>query len=295
MSLPPFKLNNGLSIPALGYGLGTANFKSAPGDLDEATVNATVTAIKTGILHLDGAEVYGNEEELGKAIRNSGLPRSQFYVTTKLFAEDPAPAEQFLRKSLQKLGLDYVDLYLIHQPFAANDDPKILQTRWAELEALHDAGLTRSIGVSNYLQSHLEPVLATARIPPAVNQIEFHPHLQHGNLLEFHRKHGILTQAYAPLTPLTHEIPGGNAVKLIWQRLAGKYNVSDSAIGLRWVLDQGVLPITTSKRKERLESLLEDLPRFKLTENEISEINKAGETVHYRVWWRNKIANDDHR
>ncbi|KAL5630455.1 hypothetical protein BROUX41_000327 [Berkeleyomyces rouxiae] len=295
MSAASFTLNNSVSIPALGYGLGTARFKSQPGDLDETTVKYTVTAIRTGILHLDGAEIYGNERELGKAIKDSGVPRSQLFVTTKLLAQDPAAAEPFLRKSLEKLGLDYVDLYLIHQPFFANDDPAKLQARWAELEALHDAGLARSIGVSNYLQSHLETVLATARIPPAVNQIEFHPHLQHGGLLDFHRKHGILTEAYSPLTPITQNIPGGSPVKPIWQRLAAKYGVTDSDVGLRWVLDQGVLPITTSGNEERLKGFLEKLPKFKLTPDEIEEINAAGNSKHYRVWWREKFADDDRR
>ncbi|KAK2032292.1 aldo/keto reductase [Colletotrichum zoysiae] len=288
--IPWLTLNDGNKIPMLGYGLGTANYKRGGAGFDEKIVDNTVQAIKLGYRHLDGAEVYGNEEELGAAIKKAGVPREKLFVTTKSSGTKKQNTEEAFAASLEKLGLDYVDLYLIHGPFFAESDEE-LQQKWADLEAIKESGRAKSIGVSNYLQSHLEAILKTAKIPPAINQIEFHPHLQHGNLLEFHRQHKIAVAAYAPLTPITSDVD--SPVRTIFANLSKKYGVSDSVIGLRWCIDQGLLTITTSSKEDRLQSYLSHLPAIKLTPREVSEIAKAGETKHVRGFWKNRFDADD--
>lgn len=286
-------------ISQLGYGLGTANYKSGKTkDLSQPIIDATLTALKAGWYHLDGAEAYGNEEELGHAIKQSKLPRDKLFVTTKTSCREGDTIASALDRSLEKLGLDYVDLYLIHSPFWAKS-PEELVAKWKEMEAVKDAGKARSIGVSNYLQSHLEPILASPdlKYPPAVNQIEFHPYLQHdsteGNLLEFHRKNNIAIEAYSPLMAITKAAPG--PCDEIYARLAKKYGVTDSEIGLRWCLDQGIVTLTTSSNEHRLKGYLSKLPSFKLTPKEVEELSEAGKQKHYRAYWGQKFDANDRR
>lgn len=229
---------------------------------------------------------------MGAAIKASKFPREKLYVTAKIGAERKGSATEAFEESLEKLGLDYVDLYLIHGPWFAESEGE-LQARWAELEALKESGRAKSIGVSNFLQEHLETVLKTAKIPPAINQIEFHPYLQHGDLVDFHRKHNIAIAAYGPLTPIV--TAKGGPVDEIWTQLAKKYGVSESEIGLRWVIDQGIVVITTSSKEERLERYIAKLHRFKLTPKEVSNIAELGNKKHFRGFWRAKFDSDDRR
>ncbi|KAH8770118.1 aldo/keto reductase [Diaporthe sp. PMI_573] len=294
--IPHLKLNDGEEIPMIAYGLGTANFKKGGADagnsIDKKIVADTVTAIKSGYFHLDGADGYGNEAELGLAIKEAGVPRDKLYVVTKLSKPSADKTiEQDFTTSLQKLGLDYVDLYLIHSPFFADGDPKLLQQKWAEMEVIKASGRAKSIGLSNFLQKHLEIVLETAKIPPAINQIEFHPYLQHGDLLDFHRKNNIAVSAYAGLTAVTKAKPG--PLDDIYAQLAKKYGVSEGDVALRWILDQGVVAITTSSKEERLTSFLSKLPSFKLTPAEVKLIGDQGKEKHFRGFWNHKFAADD--
>jgi diketogulonate reductase-like aldo/keto reductase len=247
-------------------------------------------------LSLTADAAYGNEEELGAAIQQAGVPREKLYVVTKTSCRDGETIEQAFSRSLAKLGLDYVDLYLIHNPFWAAG-PKDLQAKWAEMEAIRDSGRARSIGVSNYLREHLEPILEVARHPPVVNQIEYHPYLQHKvdgeDLVGYLRSKGIAVEAYAPLSAITRAAPG--PCDAVYERLAKKYGVSVTEIGVRWCLDQGMATLTTSSSTERLQNLLSKLPSFKLTPAEVEQLAEAGKGKHYRGFWKAKFAEDDGR
>ncbi|KAK7920583.1 NAD/NADP-dependent indole-3-acetaldehyde reductase, partial [Apiospora marii] len=288
--IPHLRLNDGNDIPLLGYGLGTARANMDGNSDTNEIVKLTVMAIKNGFYHLDGAEVYGNEEQLGAAIKAAGVPREKLYVTTKLNGTKKQDIPTAFAGSLRKLGLDYVDLYLVHAPFLA-DTPAELQEVWRQMEAIKASGRARSIGVSNFLQPDLEAVLATATVPPAINQIEYHPYLQHGTLIDFHRQHHIAVAAYGPLTAAIKAKPG--PLDKVYDELAKKYGVHPADIALRWCLDQGIVTITTSSSEQRLQSYLNKIPSFKLTPREVERIAAVGQEKHYRGFWRNRFAEDD--
>lgn len=164
------------------------------------------------------------------------------------------------------------------------------------MEAIRESGRAKSIGVSNFLREHLESVLATAKVLPAVNQIEYHPYLQHhqdGGLVEFHREKGIAVEAYSPLTAVTKARPG--PVDGVYDRLGEKYGVSAGCVALRWCLDQGIVPITTSGNEQRLQVWMKTLPLFKLTPAEVEEIAERGRERHFRGFWNDKFEEGDRR
>ncbi|CAH0056066.1 unnamed protein product [Clonostachys solani] len=293
LDIPKVKLNDGKEIPIVGYGLGTANYKNDPSSgIDESLIELTKQAILSGYRHLDGAEVYGNELELGAGIKAAGVPREELFVTTKIHASDKKNALEAFNISLKKLGLEYVDLYLLHGPWFADTEEE-LQDRWSQLETIKESGRAKSIGVSNFLQEHIEAILKTAKIPPAVNQIEYHPYLQHGDLVPFLKKNNITVESYSPLTPIT--TAKGGPVEPYWKELAKKYGVTESDIGLRWILDQGVVVVTTSSKTSRLEGYLSNLPKFKLTDEEIAKTSELGAQKHVRIWWNEKFDANDRR
>ena len=179
--------------------------------------------------------------------------------------------------------------YLIHQPWFAQTDEDI-QKAWAQMEAIQAKGLAKSIGVSNYLPAHLNALLKTAKVVPACNQIEFHPYLQRTELLALHKKQGIATTAYGPLTAATKAAPG--PLDDYFAALSKKYAVSAGEISLRWCIDQDVVPITTSSKEQRLSDYLR-VATFKLTPKEIQEINNIGQQKHFRGFWQKKFEDSD--
>ena len=285
--IPLLKLNDGNTIPMLGYGTGTAWYTSNE-SVDRKTVEAIKTAIKLGYSHIDAAEVYKTEADVGVAIKESKVAREKLFVTTKVNQSvDDIP--KAIDQSLKKLQLDYVDLFLIHQPFFAKSDED-LQKAWTAMERVKASGKARSIGVSNYLIPHLEATLKVASSPPSINQIEFHPYLQHGPLLDYHKQHNIATAAYGPLTAVTKAKPG--PVDTLLAELAKKYYVSESEISMRWCVDSGVAAITTSSSEQRLSDYLRSMT-FSLTPREIEDLSSKGQEKHFRGFWTKNFAADD--
>ncbi|KAI7160992.1 hypothetical protein D0864_13307 [Hortaea werneckii] len=293
--IPNLKLNDGNSLPMaheqLAYGTGTAWYKTGDeSQIDQVCIDSTKTAMGLGYYHLDGAEVYKTETELGTAIKQSGVAREKLFVTTKVMP-NIGDIPNALKVSLKKLQLDYVDMYLIHAPFFS-DSKEEHQKKWKAMEDMKAQGLAKTIGVSNYLPQHLDWIMETCQTPPAVNQIEFHPYLQHVELLKYHKEKGIATEAYGPLTSITKAANG--PVDDILNVLSKKYAVTPGEICLRWCIDQDVVPITTSSKEQRLSDYLRAMT-FKLTPKEISQINDAGSKHHYRGFWTHKYDSNDRR
>lgn len=215
------------------------------------------------------------------------MPRAQLFVTTKTTVHDGESLGVSLDRSLAKLGLDYVDLYLIHHPRFAKT-PEDHQRRWAELEATQASGKALSIGVSNYEQEHLEAVLATAKVVPAVNQLEHHPYYPRPELIAFNKKHGITVTAYGPLVPLTKGAPG--PLDPVYTKLAEKYGVTDTEIALRWTIQQGIVPITTSTKAERLERIVDKVPGLSLSDADVAEITTVGKEKKFRGFGQRRPA-----
>lgn len=256
-AVPTVRLNDGTEIPQLGFGVW-----QVPADDAERVVSE---ALKVGYRHIDTAAIYGNEEGVGRAIAASGIPREELYVTTKLWVSDfkAGHSEEALRTSLDKLGLEQVDLYLIHWPAA--EDEKYLEA-WKALEKLQEEGLTRSIGVSNFLPHHLERVLETGTTTPAVNQIEVHPALQQREAEEANRKHGVATQAWSPLAQ--GEVFGDAPIVAA----AEAHGATPAQVVIRWHLQRGRILFPKSVTSQRIAENF-DVFGFELTEEELSAID----------------------
>ncbi|KAI0110721.1 Aldo/keto reductase [Nemania sp. FL0031] len=286
VSVPDMLLSDGRTMPMIAYGLGSANMSLA----HEEVVKATRMAIENGYYHLDGAEAYGNEQALGQAVRESGVPRDKFFITTKVLGSPGQHIQASFDSSLQKLGLDYVDLFLIHLPYLA---PNEVPSMWKAMESIKRSGKALSIGVSNFLQEHLESILKEATIPPAINQIEYHPYLQHGNLVKFCQENGIAVSAYKTLTAITTAAPG--PVDGIYTMLAKRHSVTPGDIAMRWCIDQTIAVVTTSSSAKRLQSWLQNIFTIELSEEEIGQVSNEGMKKHYRGLYQRYFKESDKR
>ncbi|KAI1798298.1 Aldo/keto reductase [Ganoderma leucocontextum] len=259
------KLNDGTSIPSIAYGTWTlGNGDNAVGWVDQA--------ISVGFNHIDTAQAYRNEEEAGNAIRESGLARQDIYITTKFSGRDGLGIEESIQNSLKNLGVKYVDLYLIHHPRLATPD---IPTAWAKMEQLQKAGLAKSIGVSNFGVTDLQILVNSAKIKPVANQILFHPYVveQQQPIVEFGNAHGITSEGYSTLIPLTHQ-PGGPVDKPV-NAIAERLDAKPEQVLLAWAKAKGVVVVTSSTKKDRLEGYL-SAGDFDLTAEDIASIDDAG-------------------
>lgn len=227
------QLNNGRDMPVLGLGV----WSMAEGTETEQSV---LWALEAGYRLIDTAKIYGNEASVGRAVRKSGIAREEIFVTTKLWPSDFFRVRAALQKSLDKLGLTYIDLYLIHWPI-----PLIRSGIWKDFEKIYAAGLVRSIGVSNYSVKQLA-ALATADIPPAVNQVLFHPFSYKQELLDYCKSKNIALEAYSPL------VRGTKLNDPVIAEIAGKYAKAPAQIMIRWSLQHGLIPIPKSSNKTRI-------------------------------------------
>ncbi len=242
-------LNNGVDIPVVG--LGTFRAK------ENEAYQAVLHALKVGYRHIDTAAIYRNEKEVGQAIRDSQIPREDIFVTSKLWNDDQGyeKAHQAFQKTLDELGFDYLDLYLIHWPKTYQK----AADSWKALEALYLQGKIKAIGVSNFTFHHLEHLYETANVLPAVNQVEMHVGIQHEKLRAFCQEKNIYLEAYAPL--MSHEIKNLLANETL-QKLATSKNASIAQVALKYLVDLDVIILPKSTNPQRIE---ENIDLFNIT------------------------------
>jgi len=251
------QLNNGVSMPLLGLGV----YLMRPG---METYHAVKTALEIGYRLVDTASFYRNEEDVGRAVRDSAVPREAVFITTKLWNDDHGydTALRAFDASLKRLGLGYIDLYLIHFPV-----PNLRQGSWRALEKILDSGRARAIGVSNYTEGHLKELLRRSSVVPAVNQVEFSPFLYQHELLEFCRTQGIRLEAYAPLTA---------GRRLHDPRITGvarKHGRTNAQILLRWAVQHEVVVIPKATQADRIAENARIFD-FELTSEEVLELDR---------------------
>jgi diketogulonate reductase-like aldo/keto reductase len=260
--VPPIVLNNGVEMPQLGFGVWQVP--------DDEAEKAVATALESGYRSIDTAAIYGNEQGTGRAVAASGVPREDLFVTTKLWNAEQG-YDSTLRAfdaSLEKLGLEYVDLYLIHWPLPARD--RYVDTYKAFEKILAD-GRARAIGVSNFLPEHLERLTAETSVIPAVNQIELHPHLQQHAAREYHAEQGIATEAWSPLGSGKGllEVPAIVAI-------GRKHGRTPAQVVLRWHLQLGNIVIPKSVTPSRIKENIEVFD-FQLDDEDLAAISALNE------------------
>ncbi|MFB8027828.1 MULTISPECIES: aldo/keto reductase [unclassified Streptomyces] len=256
-SVPALTLNNGVEIPQLGFG----TFQIPPEDTRETTL----AALKAGYRHIDTAQMYGNEKEVGQAVLDSGLDRADVFVTSKLDngAHAYDDALQAFEGTMEKVRLDYLDLFLIHWPLPDRGD--FVET-WKALEEIYRSGRVKAIGVSNFQPHHLRRLLDSSVVVPAVNQIEVHPYLTQDAVRSFGAEHGIATEAWSPIAQ------GKVLDDPALVRIADRVGRSTAQVTLRWHLQRGDIVFPKSVTQRRIEENF-DLFDFELTEGDVGEIS----------------------
>lgn len=269
-SFPTFQLSNGLQIPVLG--LGTSH---NGGYAHDAVVYALA---KCGVRHVDTAKRYGCEEELGEAIRESGIPRSDLWLTNKVWPDDygcKTTKKAFL-DSCSKMGVEYFDLYLMHWPGSLRpgcSNRELRAETWRALEKLYEEGACRAIGVSNFMVHHLEQLKEDCSVVPHVNQVEYHPFQQPNRLIEYCRQEGIVVEGYSPLAK--GQILSDPTIL----KIAEKYGRTPAQIGIRWSIQNGAVTIPKSTKKERVVENCQVFG-FQLEEEDMEAINKLHDGRH---------------
>ncbi|WP_328939116.1 aldo/keto reductase [Streptomyces tauricus] len=256
-AVPAITLNNAVQIPQLGFG----TFQIPPEDTRETTL----AALKAGYRHIDTAQMYGNEKEVGQAVRDSGLDRADVFVTSKL-NNDSQGHDNALRafdRSLDELGLDHLDLFLIHWPLPAKG---LFVETWKALEEIYRSGRAKAIGVSNFQPRHLRRLLENSDVVPAVNQIEVHPYLTQDEVRAFGAGHEIATEAWSPIAQ------GKVLDDPTINRIAEREGKSPAQVTLRWHIQRGDIVFPKSVTQKRIEENF-DLFDFELSEGDIGEIS----------------------
>lgn len=260
MTVPNLPLHDGTSIPQLGFGV-----FQVPPDETAATV---LTAFEVGYRHIDTAQMYQNEEGVGAAIKDSGLDRDDLYITTKLNNgfHRPDDARRSLEESLTRLGLDQVDLFLIHWPLPTRYDGDFVST-WETLAALQEEGKTRSIGVSNFQPDHLDEIVSKTGVVPVVNQVEVHPFFANEEVRATNTRHGVLTEAWSPIAQgKVHDDD-------VMGELAALVGKSPAQVALRWHVQRGDIVFPKSMHRERMQQNF-DLFDWSLTDAQMSSIDE---------------------
>jgi len=258
MAVECLKLNDARNIPMLGFG----TWELSPSE----TSRSVKDALKIGYRHIDTAKIYGNEEDVGEAVRDSHLARDEIFITTKLWTSDQGyeSALGALDASLGRLGLEYVDLYLIHWP---GDNPKRRADSWRALVEAQKMGKAKSIGVSNYAIEYLTELFDSSAVMPAVNQIKFHPFIYHGQreLLDFCKHHGIVFEAYSPLAR-------GRLNDPTLSDIGEKYGKTAPQVMIRWAIQHGTVPLPRSSQESHILQNFEVFD-FELTGDDMEKIN----------------------
>lgn len=260
-----FTMNNGNTIPCVGYG----TYKT----FNEDVYEAVLSAIRAGYRHIDTAAFYKNEDGIGRAIQECGIAREELFITSKVWNTDRGyeKTKRAFADSMERLGLAYLDLYLIHWPANkkqfGNDAEKINAETWRAMEELYAAGKIKAIGLSNFLPHHIEELMKTAKVKPMVNQIEFHPGWAQLAVSEYCRKNDIVVEAWSPL--------GRRSVleSETLEHIGKKYGKSTAQVCIRWILQHGILPLPKTVNPERMAENA-NVFDFELTEEEMKCIDK---------------------
>ncbi|MDN4640930.1 aldo/keto reductase [Agreia sp. PsM10] len=262
-------LNNGVTLPSLGLGV----FQSSPED----TANAVETALNVGYRHIDTAAAYGNEREVGEGLRRSGLDRSEVFIETKVWVTDYGYDETLhaFEKATRKLGVDRLDLLILHQPIPSRFDATI--AAYKALETLYADGRVRAIGVSNFTPAHLDRLLEATTVVPAVNQVELHPYFAQPDVQRADAEHGILTQAWSPIGGITFYPGWGDERRSVMDdqtiaSIAEGHGKSPAQVMLRWHIQEGRSAIPKSTNPVRIAENV-DVFDFELSDDEIARID----------------------